>query len=99
MTAPFSFEPSSGKMQEPSEAFGDNDDDVSADDSDGIPQFPANMNGQMQNPDENSILGDMEKADQPEQTTNTFSSWVYLGISIGVLAIGIVFASIYRRRK
>lgn len=99
MTAPFSFEPSSGKMQEPSEAFGDNDDDVSADDSDGIPQFPANMNGQRQNPDENSILGDMEKADQPEQTTNTFSSWVYLGISIGVLAIGIVSASIYRRRK
>lgn len=86
-----------GQMQTPPEIPGE--DNGNTNDSSSIPQMPGNTNGQMQNPDENGTPSDMEQMTQPGQTASEFSSLVYLGISIGVLAIGLVFALIYKRRR
>ena len=80
---------SGGQMQVPSEITDEN-----STNGNGIPQMPGNSGGSMQNPDKT------EQTLQPENSADSaFSSLIYLVISAGVLAAGILFALIYKRRR
>ena len=81
----------SEQTQMPPESPNQNNADY--DESKSAPQSFGNANNQKQNPNENSMNG--EKG----QTSGISSSWPYLVISIGILAAGLVFAVIYKRRR
>ncbi len=55
--------------------------------------------GQMQLPDENAQPNNNGHIQPLEQSAVSVSSWIVIGLSILVLALGIVFAFTYKRRK
>ena len=66
------------------------------------PQDPnaGNAGGQMQTPGGNGMPGEMGQMGKPGQVTaNSVSSWMGIGISAGVLLLGLGFALFFKRRK
>ncbi len=56
--------------------------------------------GQMQKPNGNGTPGEMGQMGKPGQVTvNSVSSWMGIGISAGVLLLGLGFAWFFKRRK
>ena len=56
--------------------------------------------GQMQKPNGNGMPGEMGQIGKPGQVTvNSVSSWMGIGISAGVLLLGLGFAWFFKRRK
>lgn len=59
-----------------------------------------NAGGQMQKPIENGMNGEMGQIDNPEQATaNSATSWMWIGISAGILLLGLGFALLFTRRR
>ncbi len=60
-----------------------------------------NMREPMQRPDEDGMRGEMGEIGKTEQPTSNYaaSSWIWLGISVGVLAAGLAIAIVFKRRR
>ena len=59
-----------------------------------------NANGQMQKPDKNGMLSEMGQiGDHGQATSNSAVSWLWIGISAGVLLLGLGFALFFKRSR
>lgn len=96
MSKPQSEAQSSGTKDNRPEDSGSADADFS---SGKAPQSPDENKQNNQTPDKSDSAEKQDKAQQQEQNGRSASSWIKIGVCVSILAVGLIFALLFRRKK